>query len=183
METSPRAKGSRTPAPRFPWGRSREVESWQAHRSRCGLCRAGAGRREGRHWAAGPWDVAGPGRTRAQARGRRSATSRRPPRFPPPRGTRTGHSSLSFCSPPGWAQPHPAPSQPRPRGGRHACWDTGDIGAGDRPPGVAPAPPASEWVLHKACSTWSLDGAAGPLPEPRADPDCSAGCPGESSGC
>lgn len=60
METSPRAKGGRTPSPRFPWGRSWEVESWQAHCSRCGLCRAGAGRREGRRRAAGPWDVAGP---------------------------------------------------------------------------------------------------------------------------
>lgn len=60
METSPRARGGRTPSPWFPWGRSREVESWQARRSRCGLCRAGAGRREGRRPAAGPWDVAGP---------------------------------------------------------------------------------------------------------------------------
>lgn len=53
-----------------------------------------------------------PGRTRAHAQNRGSATSRRPPRFPPPQGARTGHSSLSFCCPPGWAQPAPAPSQP-----------------------------------------------------------------------
>lgn len=49
----------------------------------------------------------GRGRPRADLRtspGPRSATSRRPPRFPPPRGARTGYSSLSFCSPPGWAQ-------------------------------------------------------------------------------
>lgn len=157
METSPRAKAA-GPRPRFPWGRSREVESWQACRSRCGLCRAGAGRREGRRRAAGPWDVAGRGRTAHKPRAAGPHLQEATCDSPTP-----GHSHWPLQPKfllPGCAQPllhHLSPGLAE--GTRVACWDTGDTGAGDRPSVVAlalqpvsrrstrPAPPGPWTVL------------------------------------
>lgn len=99
-----------------------------------------------------------PGRTRAHARDRGSATSRRPPRFPPPRGARTGHSSLSFCSLPGRAQPAPAPSQPVASRKAPVFAETRALGTGPPPPSHGSSPPASERVLYKVCPTgpWTV---------------------------
>lgn len=59
METSPRAKGSRTPARGF-HGDGAEVESWAGLAAADVACAGLARRREGRRReAAGPWDVAG----------------------------------------------------------------------------------------------------------------------------
>lgn len=125
-----------------------------------------------------------PGRTRAHARDRGSATSRRPPRFPPPRGARTGHSSLSFCSLPGRAQPAPAPSQPVASRKAPVFAETRALGTGPPPHQVT----ALALQPVRGCSTRSAPLVPGqchrsPSCAPSWPPDRPARCPGESSGC
>lgn len=112
METSQRAKCSRTPPPHgFHGDGAGEAELWHGCGSRCGLCRAGVGRWEGPRLAAGPWDVAGPGLDSVTSLGCGCATSRR---LPDSVGTCAGGSRLPLCLAPGWASSHPAPPQPGP---------------------------------------------------------------------
>lgn len=163
METSQRAKCSRTPSPR-------------------GFHGDGGGALAGlrqQMWPVQGWrgavGGAAPGST-ALGRGRPAAGFANKPGavgLPPPgglpdsSGTRTGCSRLTFCSPPAPSQPGPGPP-----GGRPCLLSDGlpawELGTDSSPHGSSP--PAGDPAPHDVCPLWSLDSAASPLPHPKPGP-------------
>lgn len=176
----------REPPPQwFPWGRSREVELWRACRSRCGLCRAGVGRQEGRRCALGR------GRPRAECNNKPGAVGPPPPGGLLDSAGRCWGLLADFLLP---TQHHQAWGQAFLRAPRLLSEVPGPVSWGQTPlpvtalkvPPQEPPPLAEDPVPNKVCLIQSLDGVSisswtpsqGP---PRAgSPAAPEGCPRES---